>query len=609
MPSQETNPFRRASMLQGTSFATYESNEAHQQRGDTTPPESPAPRRLTEVWTPEKTPDSSPAPRYSPKAPKSHTVVRADLVARMSALEDDTEHIVRLATEDAPPKYPAAAHAKDSLPNYEEAVSPADRIRSAGFPGVGYNSAFASFGRYEDIRHIQEATEARRRDIEESNRTRKQLRRAGGIWRCFRCCIPKAKRGGGAVGMTKTSKNTIWAVLLVIILVVAIPLVVIKVISQEKNQYNQVPVNGDGKRQSAQLLEVPGFPPIPTGVTVVQPAMAANKQTTCVSPRELWSCDLPPPATNKIPEFRFEIRYRPADRQRDGPDSIWAPRPAPVPSAKDYKETAAQESRNSTTSAGIATEFTISMNLINNTPIPEQNDTLVTRSESISEEYDEKETLNRELQDYQIFKRQSISDPSQNPPSMLPTVLRNQPLRLMNKGLPSEHYTAHMYFQKSIYLDSINISSRQPLHNNEVTGSSDAARFACIWSFTRFKIQIFTRKSQELIIVDRDQNRYQIDPDFGNSMTDTKDPILPYPVTIFEDRVVGSENKPGHNIACYEILKNEGPEGGKRLGKRYGWGERKSDKTLTSTLDGVKKEGCFCEWGNWKQRTRFDQGR
>src|SRR5947209_7888136 len=100
MPVQETNPFRRASMLQGTGFAGYLSNQTNQ-NGDKTPPPPPAPRRLTSVvWGTEKESARapSPVPEYTRRAPGSHTVVPKDLVASMSSLEDDPEQIVRMAT-------------------------------------------------------------------------------------------------------------------------------------------------------------------------------------------------------------------------------------------------------------------------------------------------------------------------------------------------------------------------------------------------------------------------------------------------------------------------------------------------------------------------------
>jgi len=594
-------------MLQGTGFAGYLSNQANQ-NGDIIPPASPAPRRLTSVvWGTEKESvrAPSPVPEYTHRAPDSHTVVPRDLVASMSSLEDDPGQIVRIATElSPPPKYLAINHrAKDSyLPDYDEAVNDsAERIRrSAGLQGIGYNSAYP---RYEDVRHVEESGEATRRKIEEANQLRTKLRRASGIWGWFKCCVPRARRAKSSADVMKPSKRLLCTVGLLIVLIITVPLVVIKVIT------NKSPIKDNGtdeqKRLPAQMLELPGFPPIPTGVSLVQPAAVANKQTTCVTPPELWSCDLPPPATDATPEFRFDIRYRPTDRQRDGPESIWTPRPAPVPSVKDYEETSLKESN--TTSAGIATGFVISMTYNDKLPkSDEQSGTTEKRSEP---EYSEEEASERAyLENHiKIIKRQSLADPSQNPPAMLPALLRNQPLRLMEKGLPGEHYAAHMYFQKSLYLDSINVTSEQPKHNNEVPGNSDKAKYACVWSFTRFKVQIYTRKNQDLVLVDRERNRFLIDPNFGSSISNQKNPILPYPVTISEDRITGNEVAIGKNIACYEILPGAGGQG-KKLGKRLSWVEKKTPIAETSTLDGRRKQGCFCEWGNWKFRTKFDVG-
>lgn len=554
-------------MLQGTSFQSYGA-------ADTT---------RTAVCRP-----ISPAPRYAPRAPESHIVVRPDIVAQMSALGNEQERIAHLVMGPAPPAYPATClTAKNSPPVYGDAIIDTSKIG----PDIG------NFSIYQNIRQIQEATEAKRKQIEQTNRLRRKLRRAAGIWSCFRCCVPKDKIADGGNGIRR---SFVWAVLAVFLIIVT-PIILIKVVVQKNHQ----PKSSDQGRQQVQMFQLSGLPPIPTGVSLVQPATSPNEQRTCVSPPELWSCDLPPPATDTIPELRFEIRYRPADRQRDGPESIWAPIPAPVPSPKDYEETSANDSMSNKTSAGIATGFVISMLYTDNAPNQTESqspNSMTKRSELVGIEDNEAAV---ELIEPHILKRQSISDPSQNPPSPLPDILRNQPLRLMDQGLPSEHYAAHIYFQKSIYLDSINISSRPPFHNNEVPGTSDSAKYACIWSFTRFRIQIFTRKSQDLILVDREQSRFQIDPEFGSSMTNTREPIMPYPVTISEDRIGGSENAVGRTIACYEILDNVNGEG-KRLGERYSWPERKSG-SLASTVDGRRKAGCFCEWKNWKNRTNFDK--
>ena len=571
MTFQETNPFRRASMLQGTTFQSYYG------AADTNRPAVCRP--------------ISPVPKYTPRAPESHIVVRPDLVAQMSTFGNEQERIARLAMGPAPPAYPATClTTRDSPLVYGDAIIDTSK-RS---PAVG------NFSIYENIRHVQEATEAKRDQIKETNRLRRKLRRAAGIWSCFGRRVPKDKTAGKSNGMTR---SYVWAILAILLIIIT-PIIIIKVVMQKSPQ----PKTSDQGRQQAQMLELPGLPPIPTGISLVQPATAPKEQRTCVSPPELWSCDLPPPTADIIPEFRFEIRYRPADRQRDGPESIWAPIPAPVPSPQDYEESSVKDSMSNTTSAGIATEFVISMLYSDNAP----NQTELQSPNSTTESL-EVAMRKRELIESHILKQRSISDPSQNPPNPLPSILRNQPLRLMDKGLPSEHYTAHMYFQKSIYLDSINISSHPPSHNNEVPGTSDSAKYACIWLFTRFKIQIFTRKSQDSVLVDREQNRFQIDPEFGSSMTNTKDPIMPYPVTISEDRLGGSENAVGRTIACYEILDNVNSGGGegKRLGKRYSWPERSESGSLAASsstlLKRKQKAGCFCEWANWRNRTNFDK--
>ena len=534
----------------------------------------------------------SPVPEYSRKAPESHLVVRPDIVAQM-AVPDDLLDIEL-------PRYPKNTQAFKGLPpDYDDSISSANRIRRAmGLPMLTEFASDSTLPRYEDVTHVRQTTEARRRAIEETNRRRKKLKRATGIWALFRYCIPGRKTEEGAVGVNKASKGTLWGLFLVIALIVIIPVVVIKLATSKGPGNNNDRLPG---RLPPQLLEVAGFPPIPSGISVVQPAAPPRKQSTCVSPPALWSCDLPPPATNRVPEFQFEIRYRPSDRQKNGPESVWAPRPPNVPSPKDYQETAMIDSIKSNNTAGIQTEFVLSMLYSDNIkqPVETAEKSLSKRFHQVKHEDYVDEGRERGLAEWQVIKRESISDPSTNSPIMIPKLYRNQPLRLMDQSLPSEHYAAHVYFQKSIYLDSIRFDSEPPQNNNEVEGSSDTAKWACIWSETRFKVQIFTRKSRELVIVDKDRNRYLMDSEFGQSMMNQRDAILPYPVTITEDRIGGSENEFARSLNCYEILKDE--NGGKRLGKKYSFAEKRD---TSKSLD-----RCLCEWGNWKERGRFDQER
>ncbi|KAF8472539.1 hypothetical protein BDZ91DRAFT_437391 [Kalaharituber pfeilii] len=583
MPARETNPFRRASLLRGNAREV--------------------PLRQEQVYPTSEAEASSeinhgirslaiccPVPTYSRSVPDSH-IVDGDIL------------------EFTPPTYPAKSISRNSLPpNYDEIFSAADRIRGImGLPTTDFRIDLPDYAAstgtilYENGRNIREATENRRRDLEKSKRVWERRRHATGIWACFRCFIAKPKTAGGPVRNDVVSKKFCFLALVIVVMIITIPIVLIKVVARKQVDSGNV---RDKDRLSAQMLELTGFPPIPTGVSLMQPVAMPRAQTTCVKPPELWSCNLPPPISNSIPEFRFEIRYRPMDRQKDGPDSIWAPRPPKVPSAEDYQELAAKDSIQSNNTAGIKTEFLFSMTLNNNEVTSEVEDKSVKKRERLSSADEDgehsEELLQRHFIESQLVKRQSIADPSQNPPNMLPYTFRNQPLRLMDKSLPSEHYTAHIYFQKSIYLDSIRVDSRRPLANNEVPGSSDAAKWACVWSFTRFKVQIFTRKSKDFIIVDKEKNRFRVDSEFGKSMINQRDAILPYPVTISADRVSGRENDRAQTIACYEILNNE-DESGKRLGKRYSWIEWKNTN-LGAEIGNSR--GCVCEWSNWKEKDR-----
>jgi hypothetical protein len=113
-----------------------------------------------------------------------------------------------------------------------------------------------------------------------------------------------------------------------------------------------------------------------------------------------------------------------------------------------------------------------------------------------------------------------------------------QPLRLYDRGLPTEHYGFYTYFNKTIYLKSVSPLDSSTLTQGQVPadlsgGSLETeANFLIIWVSTRLKIEIFTRLSTNTT---RFVGGNPLDTPFGSVGNDTRPGSFPYPVAVTVD--------------------------------------------------------------------------
>ncbi|KAF8251401.1 hypothetical protein K440DRAFT_614531 [Wilcoxina mikolae CBS 423.85] len=338
-------------------------------------------------------------------------------------------------------------------------------------------------------------------------------------------------------GMMKTRKWCLIGSLIVIVLVVAIVGSV---------------VGGRSRQEPAPQSEsssLPGGPPaLPLGTVVVRPFRGVQMLTTCVARPYIWSCVLPPdtkfPITTavndnfRVPEFRFIIKRRGQSDAEVIPGSDWLAVPRNVPNTTDYESVSLVDE---VKDAGEGTDFYI---------------TLLTRETSghakeLQNDYDVDSENNQ-------APRNIIKDESH----MLPSVLKIQPLRLFDRGLDTEHYGFHIYFDKSVQF-----ANNTRLASSRDTGgvSAENSGFRIMWNKTRFKVTIFTRA-------------------IGKVVETTADTELDLPVDIWEDRVGGDWQ--GRTITTYLLDKNGEP------GVRGGIAEKRGVNT--------EKRGCFCHWSNYR---------
>tara|TARA_R110002003_G_scaffold126_7_gene11485 strand:- start:640 stop:2889 length:2250 start_codon:yes stop_codon:yes gene_type:complete len=392
-----------------------------------------------------------------------------------------------------------------------------------------------------------------------------------------------------------------------VILAIIIPLTV--VLTKKRNETpSSTPGNQPDSEGNSGWLNLPNYPPIPTGVSTISQPEAVEEESGCVSPTTLWSCALPKELQDSVkpnkpdqPNFRIQITYdnstpaSPTTKRAANPVSAGAfirshllrlralPSPSPAP-----------PSDADMTFLGKTTDGNVAPFDGEDTPL------FITFQ-------DPKKTASR------FLKRAGTNDPTNItaviPPPMLdsdgtaaaanllplPSV---QPLRLYNRGKDNEHYGFYTYFDRSIFLKQINGTNRGG-NPADVDGGSPkaAANLRCTYSETRFLVQIWTRSQSSKPLL---QGSSQTGPD------STKRPgTFPYPVTVTLDRHGGNAAK--KNLYCYE-MESDGTIQNKDSKKYFQFEDRgfggvlvngtQGRPTVTGPIDGGTG-GCRCQWQNW----------
>jgi hypothetical protein len=200
----------------------------------------------------------------------------------------------------------------------------------------------------------------------------------------------------------------------------------------------------------------------------------------------------------------------------------------------------------------------------------------------------------------------------------------SQPIRLYNRGQPTEHYGFYTYFDKSIYLTSQTKS--EPADSPGGTSRTDS-KYRCSWSQTRFLIQIWTQPdkigrrllpSSNTTATATSTAATPTSTDkatSSSSATDFSRPgSFPYPVTITIDRHGGAEKKKmvycypmeddGHyNITAVQLQLEDRAVGGAVVNPAGGIFEslnqvKESNSTEYGGIDGGSG-GCQCQYVNW----------
>lgn len=184
-----------------------------------------------------------------------------------------------------------------------------------------------------------------------------------------------------------------------------------------------------------------------------------------------------------------------------------------------------------------------------------------------------------------------------------------QPLRLFDRGLPTEHYGFYSYFNKTIYVTSMDdggndttTSSEPPVAADAGGGSREsAARFLVSWTQTRFVVKIWTRRGGASRLMGGSGGPVPAaDVDDLAAMPGT----FPYPVTVGEDTHGGSVDlkatfaygvEPDRHVNMSDptLFTNDVSFGGSAVNPRLPNGD-----LSWGGVDGGTG-GCRCEWVNW----------
>jgi len=175
-----------------------------------------------------------------------------------------------------------------------------------------------------------------------------------------------------------------------------------------------------------------------------------------------------------------------------------------------------------------------------------------------------------------------------------PAVLRphpfQQPLRLFDRGLPTEHYGFYSYFDKTMYVRSINTTAAA----DEDGGSLEKeAGFVVTYAQLRFHVQIWTRTSGSA--------RLLSDGAGTTANNSTRPGSFPYPVTISEDMHGGNFNQKAsfaRKVDAHQKILLDDP---RLITALMDYGGELINHAADPSFGGVDggSGGCKCSWTNF----------
>ncbi|KAK1988706.1 hypothetical protein LZ30DRAFT_683625 [Colletotrichum cereale] len=440
-------------------------------------------------------------------------------------------------------------------------------------------------------------------------------RKLGGFWK-GRWCIP-ASGCYGRSGREGRKRRRVCLGVCGVSLVLSILIIALCV--------TLIPRHSAATPVDSIFVNLTNFPPMPTGVlSIVGPDNTAAV-SGCSSPSTVWSCALPKEEHGSVapnrpnqPTFIMQIQWDnntrnlwdvpngepplpgSSPRKRDlnlggiiaragaylrRQNPAFAPNPSPPSFEEMYFLGTTTDGIASNDKAGEPTPFYLSI----------------------------LKSVNETVGPNALGKRQNSGDSSGGisiplpapdleadgtgaPAQLFPHAV-HQPVRLYDRGLPTEHYGFYTYFKRTIYLESVttpNGTGDQINAPPDMDGGArrSEAKFLVTWSQTRFLVQIWTRS----------KNNTQL---LGSNDSE-KPGTMPYPVTVKTDTHGGRSgdkfvwhwpvnDRQGIDTANPKLLPNNIGFGGVLVNPR------KDGEAWFGGFDGGTG-GCRCEWVNFVAR-------
>ncbi|PBP23927.1 Glycoprotease family protein [Diplocarpon rosae] len=461
-------------------------------------------------------------------------------------------------------------------------------------------------------------------------------RRAGGWWR-GRGCIPDRGCYGRAGAEGRKRRRWYGGLTVGFVLVIIIAVALATTLHRKSNTITE----------PSQWVNLTGFPPMFLGLSTVAAPANIRANTGCVFPATQWSCDLPKelqesvaPSLPNQPNFFLHVQWDNSSATNatfanvtGGPDlvnrrSVASPVSAgqlikrffvksrqvvtfvPLPSPPSYAEEVflgnSTDGIIAANKAGEPTPFYISFLSSPNSAIQKREVIGRQKSEHSSDSFPNITSI--------------IPPPSRNadgtaaPANLLPFPTQ-QPVRLYDRGLSTEHYGFYTYFDRTIFLKSLALLNSSNLENGEVPGDRNGgateseAAFRCTWTQTRFLVQIWTRMNTTSQLLN--STLHLPSPKPASDLTQPGS--FPYPITLTTDRHGGDPSL--KMVYCYSLDDREGfVEGSAKINEENrGFGGSPFNPAPTffanesiPTLGGFDggTGGCSCQWSNFRTLTK-----
>ncbi|KAK7745385.1 hypothetical protein SLS53_002881 [Cytospora paraplurivora] len=447
-------------------------------------------------------------------------------------------------------------------------------------------------------------------------------RRAGGFWRgraCFDGCYGRSGREG-------RQRRRVWlgVCLTVFLLLVALGVALGIVLSRRAigTSHDTAPAStsssssasdSTGSPLESVWLNLTNFPPIPTGLATVVAPDNSEAIDGCVSPAKLWSCSLPPeqqaanePHKANQPEFILQIHPSRTELATDSDsglerrssalyDTGIAPNPDPPSFDEMWFLGNTTDGIVSDEKAGEPTPFYISFfknvsssagsNLLSGT------DSARAKRGSgngIGSGSDSSDSLS------EFLPSPTLNEDGTGAAAQLRPYPFQQPLRLYDRGLPTEHYGFYVYFNKTIYLESMNNDTSSDSDGGSLETNAD---WLATWSQTRFIVKIWTQKGNSTRLLGGSGPSDKIS---STIMPGT----FPYPITVGEDTHGGDLDLKSSFAYAVEADQHINTTDATLFTNDIGYGGTVVNPRLPSgdlSWGGVDggTGGCRCEWVNW----------